>query len=62
MYAAVRTVAQRLERDVAAGGVVLDNVDWQELYSEKQLEQRLMDQVLEPKRNCTDHIAVVLGI
>ena len=59
MYPAVRTVTQRLERDVAARGVVLDNVDWKEFYSEESLEQRLADQVLEPKRNCTDHIAVV---
>ena len=47
VYAAVRTVAQRLELDVAAGGVVLDTVDWKDI------------QVLEPKRSCTDHIAVV---
>ena len=55
------TVVQRLEREVAVGGVVLDNVNWKELYSEEQLEQRLTDQVLEPKRNCTDRIAVVLS-
>ena len=60
VYAAVRTAAQRLELDVAAEGVVLDTADWKELHSEEQLEQRLTHQVLEPKRNCTDHIAVAV--